>query len=79
MDRLSNDVRKSRFSAYAVGLVGVIGHADQAVPLRDYGLGLPMPRERKSGERKSVERMTASAGMSSAWISTSIRRWTLIS
>jgi SRSO17 transposase len=32
----------------------VIGHADRAVPLHDYCLGLLMP-----GERKSVEPMAA--------------------
>jgi SRSO17 transposase len=45
---------ESRFSAYVEGLVSVIGHADRAVPLRDYCLGLMMP----SG-RKSVEPMAA--------------------
>jgi SRSO17 transposase len=39
-----------RFSAYVEGLVGVIGHADRAKPLRDYCLGLMMPCERKSVE-----------------------------
>src|SRR6266581_8729741 len=41
---------ESRFAAYVEGLVGVIGHADRAVPLRDYCLGLLMPSERKSVE-----------------------------
>src|SRR5512134_2480939 len=54
MDRLSRDESESRFSTYVEGLVGVIGHADRAVPLRDYCLGLLMP-----GERKSVEPMAA--------------------
>jgi SRSO17 transposase len=54
MDRLSSDASESRFSAYVEGLVGAIGHADRAVPLRDYCLGLLMP-----GERKSVEPMAA--------------------
>jgi len=45
---------ESRFAAYVEGLVEVIGHADRAVPLRDYCLGLLMP-----GERKSVEPMAA--------------------
>src|SRR3546814_12179317 len=54
MDRLASDESESRFSAYMEGLVGVIGHADRAVPLRDYCLGLLMP-----GERKSVEPMAA--------------------
>ena len=54
MDRLSSDESESRFSTYVEGLVGAIGHADRAVPLRDYCLGLLMP-----GERKSVEPMAA--------------------
>jgi SRSO17 transposase len=54
MDDLNSDASESRFSAYVEGLVGVIGHADRAVPLRDYCLGLLMP-----GERKSVEPMAA--------------------
>jgi SRSO17 transposase len=41
---------ESRFSAYVEGLVGVIGHADRAQPLRDYCTGLMMPCERKSVE-----------------------------
>jgi SRSO17 transposase len=41
---------ESRFAAYVEGLVEVIGHADRAVPLRDYCLGLLMPSERKSVE-----------------------------
>ena len=39
-----------RFAAYVEGLAEVIGHADRAVPLRDYCLGLLMPSERKSVE-----------------------------
>src|SRR6266700_1608982 len=39
-----------RFSSYVEGLVGVIGHADRAGPLRDYCTGLMMPCERKSVE-----------------------------
>ncbi len=35
---------------FVEGLVGVIGHADRAKPLRDYCLGLLMPCERKSVE-----------------------------
>src|SRR6266481_3842545 len=45
-----------RFAAYVEGLVEVIGHADRAVPLQDYCLGLLMP-----GDRKSVEPMAAVA------------------
>jgi SRSO17 transposase len=39
-----------RFARYVEGLVSVIGHADRAVPLHDYCLGLVMPCERKSVE-----------------------------
>src|SRR6476619_7707198 len=45
---------ESRFTRYVEGLVSVIGHADRAVPLHDYCLGLVRP-----GERKSVEPMAA--------------------
>src|SRR6266436_3253346 len=45
---------ESQFTRYVEGLVSVIGHADRAVPLHDYCLGLVMP-----GERKSVEPMAA--------------------
>ena len=34
MDRLSRDESESRFSTYVEGVVGAIGHADRAVPLR---------------------------------------------
>ena len=54
MDRPLSDESESRFSAYVEGLVGAIGHADRAGPLRDYCLGLLVP-----GERKSVEPMAA--------------------
>ena len=40
----------SRFSAYAEGLVSVLGHADRAGPLRDYCRGLLMAVDRKSVE-----------------------------
>ena len=52
MDRLASEASESRFGTYVEALVGAIGHADRAVPLRDYCLGLLMP-----GERKSVEPM----------------------
>jgi SRSO17 transposase len=39
-----------RFWTYVEGLVGVIGHADRAKPLRDYCRGLMLPCERKSVE-----------------------------
>src|SRR6202043_3589189 len=48
-DRESDD-SESRFAGYVEGLVGVIGHADRAGPLRDYCAGLLLPCERKSVE-----------------------------
>jgi SRSO17 transposase len=45
---------QARFVAYVESLRGVIGHADRALPLRDYCTGLLLP-----GERKSVEPMAA--------------------
>ena len=48
------DLTQERFAAYVGALLGVIGHADRAGPLRDYCLGLLMP-----GERKSVEPIAA--------------------
>jgi SRSO17 transposase len=44
------DASELRFSAYIEGLVGVIGHADWAKPLRDYCMGLMLPCEGKSVE-----------------------------
>ena len=41
---------EARFAVYVEALVGVIGHADRATPLRDYCTGLLMPAERKSVE-----------------------------
>src|SRR5919107_3704839 len=41
---------EARFAAYVEALVGVIGHADRAAPLRAYCTGLLMPAERKSVE-----------------------------
>lgn len=54
MDLVSSVDSEARFAAYVEELVGVIGHADRALPLRDYCLGLLMP-----GRRKSVEPMAA--------------------
>ena len=45
---------EARFAAYVDGLIGAIGHADRAGPLRDYCLGLLV-----SEQRKSVEPMAA--------------------
>jgi SRSO17 transposase len=50
MGRQISDDSESRFAAYVDGVVGVIGHADRARPLRDYCVGLMMPCERKSVE-----------------------------
>jgi SRSO17 transposase len=41
---------EAAFEAYVEALIGVIGHADRAEPLKDYCLGLLMPIERKSVE-----------------------------
>ena len=38
------------FDGYVEALIGVIGHADRAEPLRDYCMGLMMPVSRKSVE-----------------------------
>jgi SRSO17 transposase len=46
----ASDGSDERFSRYVDGLVGVIGHADRAGPLRDYCTGLMLPCERKSVE-----------------------------
>src|SRR5580704_16254905 len=45
---------QARFTRYIESLVGVIGHADRAGPLRDYCRGLIV-----SEARKSVEPMAA--------------------
>src|ERR671919_887844 len=47
---LSDERSEVRFAAYVEALIGVIGHADRATPLRDYCTGLLMPAERKSVE-----------------------------
>jgi SRSO17 transposase len=47
---------ESRLRGYVEGLVGVIGHADRAGPLRDYCTGLVA-----ASGRKSVEPMAAIA------------------
>src|SRR3954465_444306 len=46
----SHDSSEVRFADYVAALVGVIGHADRATPLRDYCTGLLMPAERESVE-----------------------------
>ena len=47
----ASDGSDERFSRYVDGLVGVIGHADRAGPLRDYCTGLMLPCERKAWNR----------------------------
>src|ERR1700739_3442608 len=50
MGRRRQGTSETRFSAYVDRLIGVIGHADRARPLRDYCTGLLLPCERKSVE-----------------------------
>ena len=50
MDRQVLHDSESRFVAYVEGLTSVIGHADRAVPLRDYCVGLLAAEGRKSVE-----------------------------
>ncbi len=47
MDR-SSIASVARFEAYVEALIGVLGHADRAEPMRDYCTGLLLPMERKS-------------------------------
>src|ERR1700730_13901825 len=54
MDLLASASSEARLLVYCGGVVEVSGHADRALPLHDYCLGLLMP-----GERKSVEPMAA--------------------
>ena len=44
------DRSQERFAAFVEALTSVLGHADRALPLRDYCTGLLMPAERKSVE-----------------------------
>jgi len=50
MDLLAGMTSAARFEVFVSSLVGVLGHADRAGPMRDYTLGLLMPVERKSVE-----------------------------
>ena len=47
---LSADRSQERFAAFVEALTSVLGHADRALPLRDYCTGLLMPAKRKSVE-----------------------------
>ena len=46
----ASEASEAAFSSYVQKLVGVVGHADRAAPLRDYCVGLMMPVGRKSVE-----------------------------
>lgn len=50
MASLGDEGSEARFETYVEELIGVIGHADRAGPLRDYCVGLTAPLERKSVE-----------------------------
>jgi len=50
MSRFHDANGEARFGAFAEELVGVIGHADRAGPLRDDCTGLLLPAERESVE-----------------------------
>ncbi len=50
MSGVITSISEAAFSDFVHSLVDVIGHADRAVPLKDYCLGLLLPVERKSVE-----------------------------
>ena len=60
MDRQVVEDSESRFATYVEGLTSVIGHADRALPLRDYCVGLLTAEGRKSVEPMAA--VTASVG-----------------
>src|ERR1700731_4498758 len=62
MGRQVSEDSGSRFARYVEGLTSVIGHADRAVPLRDYCVGLLAAEGRKSVEPMAA--VTAPAGVS---------------
>ena len=62
MGRQVSEDRASRFATYVEGLTSVIGHADRAVPLRDYCVGLLAAEGRKSVEPMAA--VTAPAAVS---------------
>jgi SRSO17 transposase len=66
---------ETAFDAYVEALIGVIGHADRAEPLRYYCLGLMMPVERKSvGPLAAVAAPSRRPGTSRCCISWGRRR-----
>src|SRR5712692_8339140 len=62
MDHQVSDDSETRFATYVERLTSVIGHADRAVPLRDYCVGLLAAEGRKSVEPMAA--VTAPAGVS---------------
>jgi SRSO17 transposase len=62
MGRQVSEDSGSRFATYVEGLTSVIGHADRAVPLKDYCVGLLAAEGRKSVEPMAA--VTAPAGVS---------------
>lgn len=62
MGRQVSEDSESRFASYVEGLTSVIGHADRAVPLRDYCVGLLATEGRKSVEPMAA--VTAPAAVS---------------
>src|SRR5437763_8423703 len=62
MDRQVVEDSESRFATYVEGLTSVIGHADRALPLRDYCVGLLAAEGRKSVEPMAA--VTAPAAVS---------------
>jgi SRSO17 transposase len=62
MGRQVSEDTESRFGRYVEVLTSVIGHADRAVPLRDYCVGLLAAEGRKSVEPMAA--VTAPAGVS---------------
>ena len=66
MDRQATEESESRFVRYVEGLTSVIGHADRALPLRDYCAGLVAAEGRKSVEPLAA--VTAPAGGSASFV-----------
>src|SRR3954453_1557431 len=64
----SHDSSEVRFADYVAALVGVIGHADRAPPLRDYCTGLLMPAERKSVEPMAAITAPARVPAQHQWV-----------